>query len=57
MRKLKTKAKAIIFDMDGVIVDSMPYHFLAWHEALRPFGIRVGCVEVFAREGERWDKS
>ena len=57
MRKLKTKAKAIIFDMDGVIVDSMPYHLLAWHEALRPLGIRVNCFDVYAREGERWDKS
>lgn len=55
--KLKSKPKAIIFDMDGVIVDSMPYHFLAWYEALRPFGIRVSCFEVYSREGERWDKT
>jgi beta-phosphoglucomutase len=51
------KPKAVIFDMDGVIVDSMPYHFLAWYEALRPFGIRLGCFEVYAREGERWEKT
>ena len=43
--------------MDGVIVDSMPYHFLAWHEALRPLGVRVSCFDVYTREGERWDKS
>lgn len=43
--------------MDGVIIDSMPYHFLAWYEALRPFGIRVSCFDVYAKEGERWDKS
>ena len=49
------KPKAIIFDMDGVIVDSMPYHFLAWYEALRPWGIRVSCFDVFSKEGERWD--
>lgn len=41
--------------MDGVIIDSMPYHFLAWYEALRPFGIRVSCFEVYTREGERWE--
>jgi beta-phosphoglucomutase-like phosphatase (HAD superfamily) len=57
MMKLKTKPKAIIFDMDGVIVDSMPYHFLAWYEALRPYGIRVSCFDVYSREGERWDKT
>jgi beta-phosphoglucomutase len=55
--RLKTRPKAIIFDMDGVIVDSMPYHFLAWYEALRPLGLRVSCFDVYSREGERWDKS
>jgi beta-phosphoglucomutase len=51
------KIKAVIFDMDGVIVDSMPYHFLAWYEALRPFGVRVNCFDVYVKEGERWDRS
>jgi beta-phosphoglucomutase len=56
MRKI-FKPKAVIFDMDGVIVDSMPYHFLAWYEALRPYGVRVSCFDVYAKEGERWSKS
>lgn len=43
--------------MDGVIVDSMPYHFIAWYEALRPYGVRVNCFEVYEREGEQWKKS
>jgi len=55
MKKLKVRPRAIIFDMDGVIVDSMPYHFIAWYEALRPWGVRVGCFEVYAQEGERWE--
>jgi len=55
MKKLKIKPRAIIFDMDGVIVDSMPYHFIAWYEALRPWGVRVSCFEVYAQEGERWE--
>ena len=49
--------KAVIFDFDGVIVDSMPYHFISWFEAMRPYGVRVGCFDVYCREGERWDKS
>jgi len=57
MRTFKDRPKAIIFDMDGVIVDSMVYHFLAWYEALRPYGVRVSCFEVYSREGEQWDKS
>ena len=43
--------------MDGVIVDSMPYHFIAWYEALRPWGVRVNCFDVYSKEGERWDKT
>jgi beta-phosphoglucomutase len=57
MEKLKKRPQAIIFDMDGVIVDSMPYHFIAWYEALRPWGIRVSCFEVYAQEGERWEST
>jgi beta-phosphoglucomutase len=57
MDKLKSPPKAIVFDMDGVIVDSMPYHFIAWYEALRPLGLRVSCFDVYSKEGERWNKS
>ena len=54
---MKLHPQAVIFDMDGVIVDSMPYHFIAWHEALRPYGARVSCFDVFTKEGERWERS
>ena len=57
MPKLKIKPKAIIFDLDGVIIDSMPYHFLAWYEALRPYGVRVSCFDVYSKEGEKWSKT
>jgi beta-phosphoglucomutase len=57
MKKLNVRPEAIIFDMDGVIVDSMPYHFIAWYEALRPWGIRVTCFDIYAKEGEKWDKT
>ena len=55
--KLKGNIQAFIFDMDGVLVDSMPYHFISWHEALRPFGVRVSCFDVYLKEGEKWQKS
>jgi beta-phosphoglucomutase len=57
MIRLSNNIKAVIFDMDGVIVDSMPFHFLAWYEALRPYGIRVSCFDVYSKEGERWEKT
>ena len=57
MKKLKNKFSAILFDMDGVIVDSMPYHYIAWYEALRPYGIRATAFDVYIREGEKWQKT
>jgi beta-phosphoglucomutase len=57
MPKTAFTPKAVIFDMDGVIIDSMPYHFLAWYEALRPYGVRVSCFEVYSKEGEKWEKT
>ena len=34
--------KAVIFDMDGVIVDSEPLHFMVWAEIFRKkFGIKL----------------
>ena len=32
-----TPIKALLFDFDGVIADSEPIHWRAWHEALAPF--------------------
>jgi HAD superfamily hydrolase (TIGR01509 family) len=29
---------AYLFDCDGTIADSMPLHFIAWQEALAPYG-------------------
>lgn len=46
---------AVIFDMDGVIIDSMPYHFIAWYEALRKVGVQVRCVDIYLKEGEKWE--
>jgi len=57
VKRIKQRPRAVLFDMDGVIVDSMPYHYLAWYESLRPLGIRANVFEVYLREGERWDKS
>ncbi len=33
--------QAIIFDMDGVLVDSMRYHAEAWDVALKTVGISI----------------
>ena len=40
---------AILFDFDGVLVDSEPLHHAAWMEALEPYGVRVDW-ETYRRE-------
>lgn len=41
--------------MDGVIVDSMPYHFISWFEALQKYGVRVSPLDIYEKEGEKSD--
>lgn len=41
--------------MDGVLVDSMPYHFISWFEALNQYGIRVTPFDIYQKEGEKCD--
>ena len=33
------KKKCFIFDLDGVIVDTAKYHYLAWKSIAKHFGI------------------
>ncbi len=35
------KYEAILFDFDGVLVDSEPVHFICWQEILKPFGLEL----------------
>ncbi len=45
------EAKAILFDMDGVVLDSMPWHVKAWQEAFREFGLEVPEEALYLHEG------
>ena len=38
--------QSVIFDMDGVIIDSHPAHRRAWREFLHIFGKEVSEVEL-----------
>jgi beta-phosphoglucomutase-like phosphatase (HAD superfamily) len=41
--------RAVVFDFDGVIVDSEPLHFQALRESLLPEGIAISRDEYYAR--------
>lgn len=43
--------KAILFDMDGVLFDSMPNHAYAWSHAMTDFGLKMEPEEVYMNEG------
>jgi beta-phosphoglucomutase len=52
VQKIIRQFKAVIFDMDGVITNTMPYHFDAWFKVFREVGVKVDCYDVYKREGE-----
>jgi beta-phosphoglucomutase len=43
--------QAILFDMDGVILDSMPAHLRSWQQTLAPLGISLTAAELYPTEG------
>ncbi len=42
----------ICFDLDGVLIDTMPLHAQAWQEALKEQGMRVARRLIYVWEGE-----
>lgn len=43
--------KAVLFDMDGVLFNSMPYHAKAWCAALQKNGLHFEEEEAYQHEG------
>ncbi|TQD23809.1 HAD family phosphatase [Methanolobus vulcani] len=44
--------EAFIFDMDGILIDSMHLHAQAWKNAFMEVGINIDERDIFALEGE-----
>ena len=47
------RPKAVLFDMDGVLYDSMPNHAVAWQRSMATFGISMTADDAYATEGAR----
>ena len=43
--------KAVLFDMDGVLFDSMPNHALAWSEGMKKYGLPMTKEEALQECG------
>ena len=44
--------KAILFDMDGVITNTMPDHYRSWVKIFHQEGIHVSHLDIYRREGQ-----
>jgi beta-phosphoglucomutase-like phosphatase (HAD superfamily) len=44
-----TKVAALIFDMDGTMVDSMPHHWVSWVEFAKKHGVDISLEELMNR--------
>lgn len=47
--ELAPKIKAVLFDMDGVLIDARDWHFQALNEALTPFGYQIAYEKHLER--------
>ena len=45
--------KAVLFDMDGILYDSMPNHAIAWQRSMTSFDIHMTAHDAYATEGAR----
>lgn len=45
------RLRAVLFDMDGVLYNSMPSHAKAWHRAMAHFGYNLPEQEAYMHEG------
>ena len=43
--------RAALFDMDGVLFDSMPNHAYSWSHAMKQFGLTMTAEEAYLNEG------
>ncbi len=57
MSKTTHHIKAVIFDMDGVITNTMPDHHRAWKVTLDKYGIPLTHEDVYTREGQPGDEA
>ncbi len=44
----ETAAPALLFDLDGTLIDSVYQHVLAWREALERAGIQLSVWSITA---------
>jgi len=46
------KYKAVLFDFDGVIAGTLPYHVQAWQKAFSKYELKISPDDIYFREGQ-----
>ena len=55
MIEIPKEAKALIFDLDGTLANTMQHHFEAWRNAVEPYGIDFNAELFLSLTGmSRW---
>ena len=49
--KAINKTKAILFDLDGTLAQTMEYHYDAWRKAMLNYGIDLAPEDYYPLEG------
>src|SRR5215207_10142280 len=48
--------KAVLWDLDGTLVDSEEFHWLSWRDTLRAEGVELTYEQFLASFGQRNDR-
>ncbi len=48
-------ARAVLWDLDGTLVDSAPHHWIAWRETMRAEGVTITYEQFLATFGKKND--
>jgi hypothetical protein len=51
MTRETSQIPALLFDLDGTLIDSVYQHVLAWHEALEELGLSLAVWRIHRRIG------
>jgi beta-phosphoglucomutase len=49
--------RAVFFDLDGTLIDSLPAHVVAWQTVLREIGIEMDELFIKLNEGEKAEET
>ena len=50
------KYNAVLFDFDGVIAETMPYHVQAWRTVFSKYKIEIRAEDIYFQEGQIADE-